>query len=391
MVFDNFNNSSKKQILNKTKKEFYEKIKKYSKELKSTNEIEGFASGAIVGEKNYPNLKVHSISNTNIENSFFKNNSQVMSDYSKIIDLKAKNILGSTSNISVKKFNNRITDEIRDIYKSKSEVEFSSKFEKNLKFDKIVINKVAGIVGSSNQLESLSANSNTSTSKQIEKNISNDIKATKAIINLYEQNVNENQIINLLALGSFGVSSNKKLVPTKWAISAYDQTIEKYLFNQLKKFKLITKYEVYEFNNKGNYFLIILFPEFLSGETIESQNDFYGTDYFNNENKLDKKTPQISGAYYANKLAVFEHLRERKRQSAFLSIRLIKDYDIPLGVVFVRECVRNSFKNKIFSTSNKLELEEFLKFKKNNFYTFYEKSKLLNEFKKRLDLRDYFN
>ncbi len=384
------NNFSKKQILNKHKRDFYKKIKEYSSKIKLTNEIEGYPSGVIIGHKNYPNLKVHSISNSNIDSSFFKTAKIIKLDYSKIIDLKSKNILGTTSNIKIQDINSRITNELRDIYKSKKLVDFSSKFEKELKFDKIIINKVAGIIGSHNELKSLTANSNISTSKQIEKNITTDIKATQAVINLYEKGINESQIINLLAMGSFGINFNKKLVPTKWAISAYDQILEKYLFKELKQNKLIENYEVYEFNDKGNYFLIILFPEFISGETYECMSNWIGSDYFNNENKLDKEKPQISGAFYSNKLAIFEHLRKRKKQASFLSIRLIVDYDIPLGVVFVRECVRQAMLNRLFKTSNINELENYLKLKKQKYYIIYNNSKLLKKLNSVCDLRNYF-
>ena len=54
---------TKKDLLSKTKLEFYNEIKKYQQEFKPSKEIEGYASAAIVGEKNYPNLKVYNISN----------------------------------------------------------------------------------------------------------------------------------------------------------------------------------------------------------------------------------------------------------------------------------------------------------------------------------------
>jgi len=52
---------AKKKYLNKTKIEFYKEIKKYQLEFKPSKEVEGFASTAIVGEKNYPNLKILSL------------------------------------------------------------------------------------------------------------------------------------------------------------------------------------------------------------------------------------------------------------------------------------------------------------------------------------------
>lgn len=234
--------NAKREFLNKTKIEFYKELKKYQQELKPTKEIEGFGASAIVGEKNYPNLKVHNVSNSNEDNSFFKTSDIVKRDYSDIIKLKARNILGSTNDTYIKKTNDRINKELQDIYKSKNAIEFNSEFENELRFDKVLVNKVSGIVGSRNPLLSLKANENTSTSKKIEKYTANDIKSREAIISLYEKGVNEHQIINLLALGSFGMQMNKKMVPTRWAITAYDQTIEKHLHKKLVAHRPVEKY-----------------------------------------------------------------------------------------------------------------------------------------------------
>ena len=146
---------------------------------------------------------------------FFKSAEVVKKDYFDIFRLKAKNILGSTDNSHIRKVDSRIKKEISDIYKSKSEIEFTSEFEKELKFDKVVLNKVSGIVGSKNPLLSLLANENTKTSKQIEKYTEHDVKAKDALVSLYERGINESQIIHLLSLGEFGISVNRKTCSNK--------------------------------------------------------------------------------------------------------------------------------------------------------------------------------
>jgi len=382
--------NAKKSFLNKTKLEFYKEIKKYQQELKPTKEIEGFASSAIVGEKNYPNLKVHNISNDNINNSFFKTSDIVKSNYSDIIKLKAKNILGSTQSLNIKKTNEKIREELENIYKSKKEIEFSSKFENELKFDKILTSKVSGIMGSKNELLSINPNENTTTSNKIEKYITKDIKSKEAIISLYEKGVNEHQIMNLLALGSFGININKKLVPTKWAISAYDQTIEKYLYSKIIKYNTINNYEIYHSNDKGNEFIIILIPDTFSAEVIEAFDNTIESDFVNFDNKFKKLEPETAGGFYATKFGIFENLNERKKQASFISIRIIENYDIPLGVVFVREKVRDAMKNKIFKSSNEKEIKEFLLKKYKNHFILFQNSKLLKEKIKQTKLKEFF-
>ena len=388
---------SNKKIINRTKNEFFKQVKAYQKTLKPTKEIEGFGSAPIIGEKNYPFLQIHNSSNEDKENNFMNTNKIVKQGYKDIFQLKAKNILGSTQNTHIKQTTDRVNNEIIDIYKSKRAIEFNSTFETEIKFDKVLTNKMAGVMGSKNELESLNATENTTTSKQIEKYSTNDAKAKEACIKLYEQGKNEQQIIHLLALGVFGVNINKKLVPTRWAITAYDKMIESHLHKQILKYNPINQYEVYYCQNKSDTHVNILLPDHYMGTHTEdwsnSQSPGMGghnTDIFNNQNKIPTPEPLNSGGYYATKIALNEHLQERKKQAAAIMIRVIIDYDVPLGVVFVRECVRESFNNQIFKTSSFQELTEFIKTKFPTHYKHFINSNVLKEQKKQTKLNKFF-
>lgn len=381
--------SIKRELLSKTKLEFYNEIKKYQQTLKPTKELEGYAASSIVGEKNYPYLSIHNIQ-TEDKKAGYKNTAEIVKkDYSDIFKFKAKNILGTTNKEHIRKVDDKIKKEIEDIYKAKNDPNFTTEFEKELKFDKVLVNKVSGIMGSKNPLQKLQTNENAQTSKQVEKYTQEDIKSKEAIISLYEKGTNEHQIINLLALGSFGINMNKKLVPTRWAITAYDKCIENYLHQKLTQFKIINEFQIFQSYNKGNTFLIILIPNNQSFENIE----WFGQklcDYSSFENKLDKEEPETAGGFYASKVAVSEHLMEIKKQASILCIRLIEDYDLPLGVVLVRESIRDAMKNKIFSCSNEKEMIEFLHTKNKVFEKLYLESRTLRENKNQKKLREFF-
>jgi hypothetical protein len=388
---------SNKKIINHTKNAFFKQIKAYQQTLKPTKEIEGFGSAPIVGEKNYPFLQIHNSSNEDKSNNFMNSGEIVKQGYKDIFHIKAKNILGSTQNTHIRHTTDRINNEIIDIYKSKKAIEFNSTFEKELKFDKVLTNKIAGIMGSKNELEQLQATENTTTSKQIEKYSTNDAKAKEACIKLYEQGKNEQQIIHLLALGVFGVNINKKLVPSKWAITAYDKMIEEHLHKQILKYKPINQYEVYYYQNKSDTHVNILLPDHYTGTHTEDWANSYSdewngfnTDSFNNVNKLPTPEALNAGGYYATKIALNEHLQNRKKQASAIMIRRIRDYDVPLGVVFVRECVRESFKNQVFKTSSFEELNEFIKTKYPDHHKHFLNSKVLSEQKKQTKLNKFF-
>jgi hypothetical protein len=384
------NSLTKKDILNKTKIDFYNEIKKYQKTLKPTKEIEGYGASAIVGEKNYPQLKIYNSSNEDKESSFLNTNKIVKQDYSQIIKHKAKNILGNTNNIYIKKTNDKVLNQIQDIYKARKEVEFTSKFESELKFNKPIINKLSGILGTKNELLNVELNENAKTSKQIEKYSTDDTKSKEAIISLYEKGINESQIINLLTLGNFGVNINKKIVPTRWAITAYDKTIENHLYTKILKYKLIKNYELYFQKDKGNSFLIILLPDTYSVENYEFMVNWEASDYVGITNKLKKSEPSTAGGLFATKLAINEHLNKRKKQAQYICLRFIDNYEVPLGVVFVRETIREAMKNKKFSTSNFIELKEFIKKNYNLFNDYFLSSQILKEKKNQKKINDYY-
>ena len=381
--------SLKKEFLSKNKLKFYEEVKKYQLKFKSTSEIEGYASSVIVGEKNYPEVKTYNISNENKKNSYFNTGDLVKKDYSEIIKVKARNILANTNFINIKFNNNKINESLINIYKSSKKIEFLSKFEKEISFDKILFSKISGIMGSHNNLTNIEENENGKTSLKVEKAISEDIKSQEAILMLNNSGVNEHQIINLFSLGTFGIASNQKKVPSRWAISAYDKIIENNLFLKIQNYKLIENFELYYYGDKGNYFLIILFPNYIIGEIIETWENIVEKDFFNYKNKLNKKEPETAGGYYATKLGIFENLNLIKRQASFISIRIIKDYEIPLGVVFVRECVRLAMKNKIFKSSNFEEVKEYIYINFKDFYFYFFSSKVLIENKQKR-ISDFF-
>ena len=121
--------------------------------------------------------------------------------------------------------------------------------------------------------------------------------------------------------------------------------------------------------------MLLFYPEPFSAEVIETYVAKEGQriiehDVVGHTNKLPYQDPECAGGYWATKLAANEFLAKRKRQAAYTSIRLIDGYDLPLGVVLVRETVREALNTKIFSSSNEEEFLAYLKkhFPKHYFY-----------------------
>ena len=70
---------------------------------------------------------------------------------------------------------------------------------------------------------------------------------------------------------------------------------------------------------------------------------------------------EVTGAYYANRLGLAEHLEKIKRQATAIFIREVgPEYYAPLGVGILREITRSAFQNKPEKFNTIEEAEAFM-------------------------------
>jgi len=173
-----------------------------------------------------------------------------------------------------------------------------------------------------------------------------DLKATEAMLWLYEKGVEVSRIQQVLSAGLIGLKQNRKFVPTRWSITAVDDTLSKALIDKIKEFPVIDEYRVYYTDYLDNRWVVMMIPSLWSYESIEAWypgtllNEFaIGGDYEGFEGRKDYAS--IGGCYYSGRLAVAEKLFEEKRQASVLILREIHPgYAVPVGVWNVRETVR---------------------------------------------------
>ncbi len=197
-----------------------------------------------------------------------------------------------------------------------------------------------------------------------------DLKAQNAINYLYENKFDENFLSKLLSVGTLGIKSDRKLVPTRWSITATDDIIGKNLINEIKDYSEINSCYSFFGNYLGNYYLILMFPEIWSYELFEtyaptnwnfSRSLRYGTDYENYFGRKDYADNTVGG-YYTVRLAILEKLKEMKRQASVLALRFITDeYTMPLGVWVTREATRKSMNNNPIEFSSKELMFEYVR------------------------------
>lgn len=185
-----------------------------------------------------------------------------------------------------------------------------------------------------------------------------DFKAANAVVELYEDDVLVTRIQRAFSLGMFGFQKRRKLVPTRWSITAVDSILSLELINQIKQHNTIDEYRVYSFEHLDNRFVAILMPERWSFEWIEAW--FPGTTWNPDERAAAPAImgdfepyrgrttyPDVGGCYYACRLAVAERLNQERRQASALVLREIHPgYILPVGVWNVRESVRQTVQSE---------------------------------------------
>ena len=185
-----------------------------------------------------------------------------------------------------------------------------------------------------------------------------DLKAADAVVKLYDDDVLVTRIQRAFSLGMFGTSKRRKLVPTRWSITAVDSILSQELIDRIKQNDTINEYRVYSFEHLDNRFVAILMPEWWSFEWIEAW--FPGTTW-NPDERISapammgdwelyegrKTYPNVGGCYYACRLAIAEQLNQEQKQASALVLREIHPgYILPVGVWGVREGIRAAMRTE---------------------------------------------
>jgi DNA repair protein NreA len=203
--------------------------------------------------------------------------------------------------------------------------------------------------------------------RRVDKVMNDEIKASEGIEYLYKNEFTEYSLSKILSVGALGLQKDKKLVPTRWSITATDDTIGKLLLKNVRDYKWIENYELFFGEFLGNQYLILFFPSAFSFELFELYipgSSWNPSDHIkastDSEGYSGRKTyaSNTAGGYYATRLPILEYLNKIKRQASVLAIRIeTPTYWAGLGVWVVRESVRKALNNKYFEFDNK---EEFI-------------------------------
>ncbi|MFH1221988.1 MAG: Nre family DNA repair protein [Candidatus Micrarchaeota archaeon] len=173
-----------------------------------------------------------------------------------------------------------------------------------------------------------------------------DLKSADAVIGLHENGATFSQIQKAFSVGTMGVGRNRKLVPTRWSITACDTILANTLLDEVKHNPLIDNYRIFEFFSLDNYYAVLLTPTAWQYEWMEAFLHVLGNEEIifadHETNRGKKEYSSVGGCYYSCKFGVLEGLARMKLQAGAIVFREAYNGYVPLGVFNVRENVRNA-------------------------------------------------
>ncbi len=332
--------------------------------------FQGSAPSVFVGRFGYPKINVGLLTlGEVVENAEVYDAPRKWADekYSlqQVVDLRTS-LVNSRVKADVKNQNDRYILMSQEAAMSSKPVDAEIELKKIPDF-KVSFDSVGMPMGPAARLKNAKLTSNPKINTKVEKVYSDvDLKATDALNYLYEHEFDENFLSRILSVGTLGMKNQRKLVPTRWAITAVDDTIAKQKIEEIKDFQSVDQHMLFIGSNMGNIYFIMLFPDVWSYELFEiylprsawnpDDKARFSTDYeFYDGRKYYAEN--CGGGYYAARLPILNYLQKKKRQASVLAFRFeTPEYWASLGVWVVREASRKTMAAQpiVFETKERM-------------------------------------
>ena len=260
------------------------------------------------------------------------------------------------------RMNKKFLDIIKDVAISSGpvevEIELKNRIQSGNEKDKVLTP-----LGMNANFEKAKIIGNVQINRHLDKIINDDIKVSESMKILYENNFDEYSLSKILSVGVLGLKKDRRLVPTRWSITASDDILGKQLLKKVRDYKWLEDYELFYEEFMGNQYLILMFPNVWSFELFElyfpgsswnPSNEIKASTDFEGFEGRTKYAFNTAGGYYATRLPILKYLDYIKRQASVVVIRIeTPSYWASLGVWVVRESVKKALNKKIKFSSKK--------------------------------------
>ncbi|MDD1684332.1 MAG: hypothetical protein LUQ19_00425 [Methanoregula sp.] len=307
-------------------------------EHRPASTYQGSSPSVFIGSFGYPDMRGGPLLINDSDNppDWIRNNLGI----EEIVGIRARTIRGSSSLP-------RVAGSLQEIALSSLPLDVDVAFERPVLFSLDFDGTIAPI-GFSGTVKTIDLIGSAKVARAVDRITSDtDIVATDAAIALDRDGVEVYQIAKLMTAGLLG--KRRKFVPTRWAITAVDDTLSNGMKKEIARFAPLEEILVFAGEIYGNRIVTILFPGDWKYEMIEvwgRHTLWAGDDEMivqDREGMTKHGYSPISGAYYSARLAVCEYLKSIRRCARALVIRSIsKEYWAPLGTWVIREAARKA-------------------------------------------------
>jgi hypothetical protein len=307
-------------------------------EVKPSNCYQGSAPSVFVGSFGYPDVQGGPlmINDSDHPPDWLGRNLGIED----IVGIRARTIRGKSPL-------QRFTGNLQEIALSSQPLDVDVMFEKPVSFAMTFDGTVAP-VGFSGAVRDLDVIGSARVGRVVDRITSDvDIRATDACVELRQGGSDVYEITKLMTAGLLG--KRRHFVPTRWAITAVDDTLSTALKKEIARFPSLDEYRVFSGEIFGNRIVCILAPGDWRYEMIEvwGRRTLWAGDteviVEDRESMKKQGYSPISGAYYSARLAVCEYLKSIRRSARVIVLRHISsDYWAPLGTWVIREAARKA-------------------------------------------------
>jgi len=297
-------------------------LKKFRLEKKATKEIGedffGKSPSIFVGRYGYPNVSAGPMGSLD-ENATDDTRILFGKSYDEILEIRSQLLRSKrTENIFSRSL---FVEQNQEIALSKKNVDIELKFSGKPKYE-MSFSDITQPMGPSVFLKRFSLAENAPIPRRVDSIVTDEIPAHDAGFLLYKFGYDVSKVSAILSSGALGSGEKRKLVPTRWSITAIDDTIAKKLMEKIRDYPQIHDFMVFSSYYMNNRFEILLIPGSWEYENFEvwAPGTSWGgglkkpqmlVEYEPFEGRT-KYADKEGGGYYAAKIAVCEKLNEMK-------------------------------------------------------------------------------
>jgi len=290
--------------------------------------------------------------------------------FDKIVELRSS-LVRSATRSRVNDFSSRYLDRAQDAILSVKTVDVEMKFKRELRAQ-LVFSSDVQPMGPSAPLDSFKVVDNPKVPWRVDQLVGERVKAVDAVKELWGSGESNYYLTKLLSAGVLGRNEHRKMVPTRWSLTAVMDMVAKHLMEKIRYYPEIGEYRIYSSEYLHNHYEILLMPGMWEYEDFEAwapgsiwaggSHDFRIVEEHEPFQGRTRYADKERGGYYAARLGICEGLDVIRRQARAIVFREIYEgYVVPVGVWQVLEGARHAMRGKPKKFSSRQEALDYLK------------------------------